>query len=176
MKSASMTDKEKKLKAAREMARDLGLSMGGLATHLGISKQALYARLRSESMNVGDVLSPGPKATNPRFNGKETIRRACVRAGIPENTYWTRRKNGLAHEEALRARMARKRFMDVCIARGCGGLIRGVEAEEYDGAIRYCGSCKREHTFHTDGISWLWTIERKRYPRKPKTETGAQVG
>lgn len=62
--------------------------------------------------------------------------------------------------------MSKQRWMDQCIGRGCGGLLRGVEKEESDGAIRYCATCGREHTFHTDGIGWRWTIERKPRGRK----------
>lgn len=51
----------------------------------------------------------------------------------------------------------------VCGARGCGGLIRAVEAEVYDGAIHYCGTCGREHTYHVivDGGPLYRSMERK---------------
>lgn len=56
----------------------------------------------------------------------------------------------------------------VCGARGCGGLIRGVESMVDDGAIHYCGSCGREHTYHViDEAGPLYrSMERK--PRGPR--------
>jgi hypothetical protein len=56
--------------------------------------------------------------------------------------------------------------MDECIGRGCGGLILGVEVEEHDGSVRVCSRCRRWLTFHTDGESWRWTIERKPRPKR----------
>lgn len=58
----------------------------------------------------------------------------------------------------------RIRMMDQCVGRSCGGLLIGVESQESDGAIRYCSSCGRAHTFETNGEWWRWRIERK--PRK----------
>lgn len=59
------------------------------------------------------------------------------------------------------------RAIDTCRARGCGGYLRGVDANDVrDGEIAECVSCGREHTFHVaeDGAVPDVTIARK--PRR----------
>lgn len=91
---------QKKREAAKQKAEELGVTMAGLASHLGISKQALYARLRNPSMTLEASLTPGALAFNPRAQ-EGSIRKLCAEAGVPENTYWNRRRRGLPHEQAL---------------------------------------------------------------------------
>lgn len=51
--------------------------------------------------------------------------------------------------------------IDRCRARGCGGLLFGLEAEILDGTTVYCSRCRREHLFHVaDGVIRV-EIERK---------------
>jgi len=66
----------------------------------------------------------------------------------------------------------RKKGIDECIGRGCGGLLRGVGSEVHDGELAWCASCRRQHTFHVaeDGGPVAVTIERKRKPRAARGE------
>lgn len=85
-------------------------TMKEIAARLGISRQALHARLRRK-MDRKKALSVGPLATNPnpvrtliaRAEGRETITQMCLEAGVSESTYYTRRARGLSHEECLKA-------------------------------------------------------------------------
>lgn len=57
----------------------------------------------------------------------------------------------------------RAKWIDACRARGCGGYLRGVGAEVFDGETACCVSCGRMHTFHVayDGGPVHVEIERK---------------
>ena len=57
--------------------------------------------------------------------------------------------------------------VDECRARGCGGLLRGVGAEVYDGAIHYCMSCGRGHTMHVPDAGAV-EVEVHRAPRRKR--------
>ena len=48
---------------------------------------------------------------------------------------------------------AKKRSIDSCIGRGCGGYLREVGTEVSDGETAYCVKCHRQHTFHVYGDS-----------------------
>jgi len=80
-----------------------------IAARLGISRQALHARLK-RGMDPKKATSLGPLATNPnpvrtliaRGEGRETITQMCIEAGVPESTYYARRARGLPHEECLK--------------------------------------------------------------------------
>lgn len=76
-------------------------TQGQTAARLGISRQALSARLRN-GWDPAEAASLPAKARNPRFLGKDTIRARCAKAGIPENTYYSRIRRGLTPEEALK--------------------------------------------------------------------------
>lgn len=56
--------------------------------------------------------------------------------------------------------------IDACRARGCGGWLRGIDAEVYDGEIATCGRCGREHMFHVaeEGAYATVTIGRRPPP------------
>ena len=64
-----------------------------------------------------------------------------------------------------RRAQARKRYIDACRARGCGGYLRGVGAEVSDGEIAYCASCGRMHTFHVATNDGPVHVEIERKPR-----------
>jgi hypothetical protein len=76
-------------------------TQGQIAARLGISRQALSSRLRNGWDPKKATTTPA-KARNPRFEGKDTIRARCAKAGIPENTYYSRRLRGLSPREALK--------------------------------------------------------------------------
>lgn len=60
-----------------------------------------------------------------------------------------------------------KRYIDECIARGCGGLLRGVGDEVSDGEQYVCATCHRMHIAEVaEGAPVRWRIERKRAPRR----------
>lgn len=99
----------KKKKPQISTARRPGIpSVTAAAQKLGISRQALYARLRG-GMDEKLAFSLGPLATNPNpsqsrlaeAEGRETITKICLAAGVPESTYYARRKQGLSEKECL---------------------------------------------------------------------------
>lgn len=76
-------------------------TQGQIAARLGISRQALSARLR-RGWKLKDAINTPAKATNQRFKGVDTVRARCAAAGVPENTYYSRIQRGMTPEEALR--------------------------------------------------------------------------
>jgi hypothetical protein len=76
-------------------------TQGQIAARLGISRQAYSTRLR-RGWKPKDARNLPAKATNQRFKGVDTVRARCLKAGVPENTYYSRIQRGLTPEEALR--------------------------------------------------------------------------
>lgn len=68
-----------------------------------------------------------------------------------------------------------RRSIDACVARGCGGFLRGVGTEVHDGEVAHCAACHRAHMFivFDDGSAYV-EIERKQ-PRKRAKGAGRGV-
>lgn len=64
----------------------------------------------------------------------------------------------------------KRRGIDECRARGCGGWLRGVGDKVYDGEIVYCCRCGREHTFHVPVDGGLVRVEIARKPRREQVQ------
>jgi hypothetical protein len=80
-------------------------TQGEAAARLGISRQALSARLRN-GWSRKKAFSTGAQVAHTTFSGPHTITAKCAAAGISQNTYYDRIRRGLSKKKALKPKSA----------------------------------------------------------------------